>query len=359
MTEGRKTEGRTLVDDRTADIEAAIKEPAQQLSSLNSGDFTRGVLSTGSTLADCAISSHRVYGGGIPSGVIVEIFGPSSSGKTAILAELAASAKFKGGGVRFDDPESRLDTEYARQCGLDLTKAEYDRPDTVEDFFENLGAWEPKTKKGAISVSCEDSVAAFSTRAEMENPEMEYAAAKRAQKYHQGFRTMGRTIANNGWIIACSNHEMMQFDTGARSTPGGNALKYWASIRLRIAKSYRQGTIERSWKISGNSVVKREIGIKADLKVIKNSCGAPFREVPVFIIFFKGVDDVRGNLWWRKQTLGTDKFDCFDKEYAGLGEAVAYIEAMDYEGYLRDKTIELWNSIDMHFQEDHKPKVRF
>ena len=93
--------------------------------------------------------------------------------------------------------------------------------------------------------------------------------------------------------------------------------------------------------------------------MVKNSCGAPFREVPIFIIFFKGVDDVRGNLWWRKQTLGAEKFDCFDKEYAGLTEAVAYIEAMDYEGYLRDKTIELWNSIDQHFQEDVKPKVRF
>jgi RecA/RadA recombinase len=341
-----------------AEVQAAINGPVHRADTINEGDFDRGVLSTGSTLLDCAISSERVYGGGVPAGVILEIYGPSSSGKTAILAELAASAKFKGGAARFDDPEGRLDTKYAQQCGLTLTKKEYGRPDTVEDLFEGLEAWTPKGKKGTLHVSCEDSIAAFSTRAEMADPNMEYAAAKRAQKYHQGFRTLGRRIAQEGWIIACSNHELVNFETGAKSTPGGNALKYWASIRLRIAKAYRQGDIKRTWKIS-SATVERIIGIRSDVKVVKNSCGQPFREAPVFIIFGKGIDDVRGNLWWLKTTLGTDKYDCVDKEYSDIYAAIKYVEDNNLEAQLRDKVIKLWNTIDLHFTDDRKPKVRF
>lgn len=342
-----------------ADVQAAINAPVDRADTINEGDFERGVLSTGSTLLDCAISSERMYGGGVPAGVILEIYGPSSSGKTAILAELAASAKFKGGAARFDDPEGRLDTKYAEQCGLILNKKEYGRPDTVEDLFEGLDKWAPKAKKGTLSVSCEDSIAAFSTRAEMADPTMEYAAAKRAQKYHQGFRTLGRRIAQEGWIIACSNHELQQFDTGAKTTPGGNALKYWASIRLRIAKAYRQGDIKRQWTITKGNTVERIIGIRSDVKVVKNSTGQPFREAPVFIIFGKGVDDVRGNLWWLKKTLGTEKYDCVDKQYTDIYAAIKYVEDNNLEPQLRDKVIKLWGTIDLHFKDTRKPKVRF
>ena len=341
-----------------AEVQEAINGPVHRADMINEGDFKRGVLSTGSTLLDCAISSERVYGGGVPAGVILEIYGPSSSGKTAILAELAASAKHKGGAVRFEDPEGRLDNEYAKKCGLDLAKGEYFRPDTVEDYFEGLQGWQPKGKKGALHVSCGDSIAAFSTRAEMADPAMEYAAAKRAQKYTQGFRTLGRQIAHSGWIVMGSNHEVINFDTGAKTTPGGNAWKYWASIRLRIAKAYRQGDIKRTWKISSQTV-ERIIGIRSDIKVVKNSCGQPFREVPVFIIFGRGVDDVRGNLWWLKHTLGTDKYDCVDKEYSDIYAAIKYVEDNNLEGPLRDKVIKLWNTIDLHFTDDRKPKVRF
>lgn len=348
---------RGLVDGKA--VEAAINSPVDRQDVINEGDFERGVLSTGSTLLDCAISSERVHGGGVPAGVILEIYGPSSSGKTALLAELAASAKAKGGAARFEDPEGRLDTAYAQRCGLDLAKGEYYRPDTVEDYFEGLQGWQPKGKKGALHVSCGDSIAAFSTRAEMADPGMEYAAAKRAQKYTQGFRTLGRQIAHKGWIVAGSNHEVINFDTGAKTTPGGNSWKYWASIRLRIAKAYRQGDVKRTWKISNTSTVERIVGIRSDVKVVKNSCGSPFREVPVFIIFGRGVDDVRGNLWWLKKTLGLEKFDCVDKQYTEILPAIRYIEENDYEPQLRDKVIKLWNSIDLHFTENRKPKVRF
>jgi RecA/RadA recombinase len=350
---------RKLVKDQAAKVAEAVATTPERKDVINEGDFERGVLSTGSTLVDLAISSERVHGGGVPAGVIIEIFGPSSSGKTAMLAELSASAKAKGGAVRFEDPEGRLDTRYAQLCGLSLEGEEYGRPDTVEDYFEQLDKWQPKpTVPTALNVSCGDSIAAFSTRAEMADPGMEYAAAKRAQKYTQGFRTLGRKIAHDGWIVAASNHEAINFDTGARTTPGGNAWKYWASIRMRIAKAYRQGDIKRTWKISSKTV-ERVVGIRADIRIVKNSCGQPFREAPVFIIFGKGVDDVRGNLQWLKETLGTEKYDCIDKKYSEVIPAVRYIEQHDYEPQLREKVIKLWNTIDLHFTEPSKPKVRF
>jgi len=357
---------RQLVDDmadaqeRAAQANAvkeAIEEPVCEMDVVNRGDFDRGVLSTGSTLLDLAISSERVHGGGVPAGVIIEIYGPSSSGKTAVLADLAASAKYHGGAARFDDPEARLDTAYARQCGLDLCDQEYGRPNTVEELFEGLNAWKPPAN--GISVSCEDSIAAFSTRAEMADPDMQYAAAKRAQKYHQGFRTMGRRIAENGWVIACSNHELVSFDSGAKTTPGGNALKYWASIRIRIAKAYQQGDIKKSWTIPEGAKVERIVGVQSIAKVIKNTTGAPFREAPIYIIFGHGIDDIRGNLQWLKDTLKLPSYDCINANYAQMDPAIRHIEEYNLEAELREKVIATWNRIDDHFRINRKPKVRF
>ena len=360
--------GKRQLVGQAADIQEAIDAPVNREDvQINKGDFDRGVLSTGSTLLDLSISSERVHGGGVPAGVIIEIYGPSSSGKTAVLADLATSAKAKGGEARFDDPEARLDTAYAAQCGLVLEGNEYSRPDTVEDLFEGLEAWKPKTE--AICVSCEDSIAAFSTRAEMADPDMQYAAAKRAQKYHQGLRTTGRRIAQNGWIIACSNHEMVNFDTGARTTPGGNALKYWASIRIRISKAYPQGDIKKTWTLPGpdpinnpkkkGGVVDRIVGIQSVTRIVKNSCGIPFREVPLFIIFNHGIDDIRGNLYWYKRTLNLESFRCVDAEYKMIEPAIRHIEEYNLEAQLRDNVIELWNRVDEHFRTPRKAKVRF
>lgn len=353
--------GKRQLVGQAAEIQEAIDAPVNRDDIINKGDFNRGVLSTGSTLLDLAVSSERVYGGGIPAGVIVEVYGPSSAGKTAILADLAASAKHKGGAARFDDPEARLDTAYAEQCGLVLAGEEYSRPNTVEDLFAGLNAWKPGTE--GISVSCEDSIAAFSTEAEMADPDMQYAAAKRAQKYHQGFRTMGRHIAQNGWIIACSNHEMVNFDSGAKTTPGGNALKYWASIRIRIAKAYQQGDIRKEWTFTTGdkkgAKVTRTVGIQSIARVVKNTTGAPFREAPIYIIFGHGIDDIRGNLQWLKTTLGADKYDCIDNQYAMLEPAIRHIEEYNLEAQLRERVIETWNRIDEHFRTPRKPKVRF
>jgi len=342
------------------EVEKAIYTPLDKSMIVNSGDFGRGVISSGSTLVDLSISSNRIRGGGIPAGVIMEIFGPSSAGKTALLADIGASAKYNGGVVMYDDPEARLDTAYARKCGLTLTKAEYNRPNTVEDLEAGVLKWAPKPKrKGAICVRCEDSLAAFSTEAELGPKGHKMAAAKRAQAYHQLFRKLGRKIATDGWIIACSNQEQDSFGGPGKTTPGGNAIKYWSSIRMRIFPIYPNSDIKRSWKISTNSTIEKVVGMRSVVRIIKNSCDDPKREVPVFIIFGKGIDDVRGNLYYLKETLGLPDFDCVKKTYAGIDPAIRYIEEHDLETALRDKVIDLWDSVENHFRIDRKPKVRF
>ena len=92
-------------------------------------------LSTGSTLLDLAISSGRKYGGGVPGGILIEIYGRSSSGKTSVLSELCGSAQADGGDIMFLDPEARLDEEYARTYGVNLPKNAYHQPDTVVEIF--------------------------------------------------------------------------------------------------------------------------------------------------------------------------------------------------------------------------------
>jgi len=341
------------------DIAKTVNTDIKKEDIISNGDFSQGVISTGSTLLDLAISSNRIHGGGIPAGVILEVFGPSSSGKTAILAEVGASAKAKGGAVMYDDPEARLDTAYAARCGLKLADNEYNKPDTVDQLEDEILTWQPKPKKqGAICVRCEDSLAAFSTVAEIENNH-KMAAAKRAQAYHQLFRKLGRKINNKGWIIVCSNQEQVNFDSGSRTTPGGNAIKYWASIRIRIAKDYRKGEIKKTWKISNGCTVEKVIGIRSTARIIKNSCDDPFREIPIFIIFGQGVDDIRGNLQWIKETMGADNYDCIETTYTQIEPAIRYIEEHNLESNLREKVIALYNSIERHFRTERKEKVRF
>lgn len=361
---------RSLNPDDISNIRETLADPPDPTTLINKGDFERGVISTGSTLLDLAISAKRVHGGGVPAGIMMEVYGPSSSGKTALLADLAASAKYHGGDVRFGDPEGRLDTAYARRCGLDLLPGEYYRPDTVDELEAEVLGWKPKpSTQGAINLACADSIAAFSTAAEMEAGH-KMAAAKRAQMFHQMFRKAGRLIANNGWIIACSNHEQINFDSGARTTPGGNALKYWASIRIRVSKDYQGGTITRSWlrpsdevDVKGKPIGKKEIkidtGIRATAKIVKNSVSDPFREVPLFIMFGIGIDDIRGNLQWLKETSKATTYDCINRAMTQISPAIKYIETYNLEAQLREKVIQLWNEIDAHFTVDRKSKVRF
>src|SRR5574343_1146298 len=102
------------------------------------------VISTGSTLLDLAISGGRVRGGGIPGGILVEIFGPSGAGKTVLLSEIAGAIQRKGGDIMFHDPEARLNKQFAQMFDVDIEDIAYTTPDTVTEVFKAVRSWEPK-----------------------------------------------------------------------------------------------------------------------------------------------------------------------------------------------------------------------
>jgi len=344
---------RTMSEEIGGDVRNPISNELER----NEPVFNYGVVSTGSTLLDLAISGGVVRGGGLPGGILVEIFGPSSSGKTAILSEIAASVQFKGGDVKFKDPEGRFNREYAKIYGVELDEKDYSRPDTVREMFGDIWKWEP-TNKEKINMVAGDSLAALSTEMEMEDQDK--MGMKRAKDFSESLRKTCRMIANKNWLIVCSNQE--RDGQMGPVTPGGKAIPYYSSVRIRIAQSFKGSKIKKKVKLKSGVEVERIIGIKSICDIKKNSIDNPFRLVPVYIIFRKGIDDVRGNLQWYKDMTKSSNYmieGIFDKGYKSIQEAVSYVEGNDLEMDLRSTVINLWEDIEKNFKTEIKKKVRF
>lgn len=329
------------------------KKPTGDGVACNTGNFDQ-VATTGSTLLDLAISGNRVRGGGIPGGILVEVFGPSSSGKTALLAETAASVQANGGEVRFLDTEARLDRQYSEIYGLYLEKENYKRPDLVSEFIDEILTWEPKQNKH-LNLIAADSLAALSTELEMSDKGDVYGM-KRAKEFSEGMRKTCRLIAKNNWIVMCSNQERGGPD--GTTTPGGKGIPYYASLRIRVSPAYRGGKIRPSRTIRGKALTK-VIGIKSECEIKKSSLDDPFRKVPIYIIFDYGIDDVRGNLIWLKEHRGKkSKYLAVDEEFSVIDKAIAHIEANGLEEDLKEMVIDLWEEIEEAFKQTRKKKSR-
>lgn len=309
------------------------------------------VLSTGSTLLDQAISGNRKRGGGVPGGIIMEVFGPPGAGKTAILAELCASAQAKKGDVKFLDPEGRLDKEYCRIYGMNLSDEDYKRPDLVSDVFKEIWKWEPESND-VINIIATDSLAALSTEMEMEDKDG--YGMRRAREFSEGLRKTARIIANNNWLIACSN----QIREGPKGevTPGGKGIPFYSSLRIRI---YEKQKITVEKKVgSKNRLIQKVIGIHSNCYIKKSTVDDPYREVPVYIVFGYGIDDVRGNLQWYKDMTGDTRYDCIDKSYVSMSKAIEFVEAECLQNHIKERVIDLWEEIENKFATNRKPKER-
>jgi RecA/RadA recombinase len=318
------------------------------------------VISTGSTLLDLAISGNRIRGGGVPPGIILEVFGPPGGGKTQLLVEICASAQAREGSVRFLDPEARLDKEYSELMGMSLQEnfADYHRPDLVVEMFNDfIWPWEPESPD-AVNVVVADSLAALSTELEM-GEDGDKMGMKRAKDFSAGLRKTCRLIANNDWILACSN-QIRQGQHG-EVTPGGKGIPFYASVRIRIAPMPQKSKIERSTTIDfgKKKQVKKIVGIISKCTVIKNTEDDPFREAPVYIMFRYGFDDIRANLQWVKDMSGNVKYDAITREFQALEHAVAHVEEDGVQNILREKVIDMWEEIEEQFKTERKPKVRF
>ncbi|MFA5934976.1 MAG: hypothetical protein WC827_03775 [Candidatus Paceibacterota bacterium] len=321
------------------------------------GDFGN-VISTGSTLLDLAISGGRVRGGGLPGGILVEAFGPSGSGKTVLLSEIAGAVQRQGGDIMFADPEARLNKQFASMFGLNLRDEDYSRPDTVTDLFKSIGEWEPKSfKKKVINGIFADSLAALSTKMEMDNKDGDKMGMRRAKEFSEELRKSARTLVKKNFLMVCSNQVRVNLDAGPYGqkyiTPGGEAIGFYASLRLRFTKPEK---IKDKVKVAGKEVT-RVIGVEVLVDVFKSSIWKPYRTAPIYILFDYGIDDVRANLQYIKDFTKNTKYYVGDTELdVSLEKSIKMVEHDNLEEELREEVIDLWESIEARFDNERKPK---
>jgi len=320
----------------------------------NDGNFGT-VISTGSTLLDLSLSAGRVRGGGLPGGILVEIFGPSGSGKTVFLSEIAGGVQRLGGELIFYDPEARLNPTFAKLFGLELSEGTYFKPDTVPEIFEPVRSWKP-SNPNVINGIFADSLAALSTDMEMDPKKGDKMGGRRAKEFSEESRKTCRIIQSQNYLMVCSNQIRQNMDAMAfqkYTTPGGEAIGFYASVRLKT-QIIKKLKLEKTFK--GKDVEKIH-GVRVEVEVFKSSIWEPYHKAPVTIIFDYGIDDIRENLQFIKDfskynvyTLGGETLN------KGLVESIKIIEDERAEQELKEEVIDLWEERERVFKQERKPK---